>query len=308
MTPILWDVKTALQKYARREALDSGYKCEKCGKEGKATKQTRLAIIPPILTLHLKRFRYGDRMAPIPAVRRSNRSEVSQLGATDYSFGGKSGASKVEGHVKFDMVFDLKQFLTDELQHDCKTMYCRLFAVIVHAGTTPHSGHYIAFVRNISKNEWWKMDDSRVTHVSVGEVLKAEAYMLFYRVVNHAVTQKLERRLGAKATAAAAAVSTLDTVTTTETRKRPSVGDDIYATRKSRFPPHLQGLVDKVTNMLADDMTSSDSFVQTLQQHSGPQSPRPLPKLNGTLPLVGCHSSLLLYSHTMACGQIYQEL
>jgi hypothetical protein len=64
-------------------------------------------------------------------------------------------------------------------------MFCRLFAVIVHAGKNSHSGHYISYVRNVSKNEWWKMDDARVIQASVQEVMNAEAYMLFYRVVEH---------------------------------------------------------------------------------------------------------------------------
>jgi hypothetical protein len=47
------------------------------------------------------------------------------------------------------------------------------------------------YVRNIAKNEWWKMDDARVSLVSTQEVLSAEAYMLFYRVVDHPYSKKL---------------------------------------------------------------------------------------------------------------------
>ena len=48
-----------------------------------------------------------------------------------------------------------------------------------------------SYVRNIEKNEWWKMDDSRVSVVSTQEVLSSEAYMLFYRVVDHPYSKKL---------------------------------------------------------------------------------------------------------------------
>jgi ubiquitin C-terminal hydrolase len=177
----LADVGSAFQRFSRPEALDSGYKCEKCGKVGRATKQSRLASIPPILTLHLKRFRYGGTVKSEQPARRSARSEVSQL--TD--LGGKSGSAKIEGHTKFEQIFDLKPYLTKELQAKHSNMFCRLFAVIVHAGKNSHSGHYISYVRNVSKNEWWKMDDARVTQASVQEVMNAEAYMLFYRVVEH---------------------------------------------------------------------------------------------------------------------------
>lgn len=190
-SPYLADVSAALQRFARAEALDAGYKCEKCGKVGRATKQSRLASIPPILTLHLKRFRYGETQTPVAATqRRSGRSEVSQLLNNDY-FGGKSGSAKIEGHSKFEQILDLKPYLTEEMQAKHPKMLCRLFAVIVHAGKNSHSGHYISYVRNIAKNEWWKMDDARVTVASVSEVTNAEAYMLFYRVVDHPFAARL---------------------------------------------------------------------------------------------------------------------
>eukprot|EP00429_Kryptoperidinium_foliaceum_P022182 CAMPEP_0176152710 /NCGR_PEP_ID=MMETSP0120_2-20121206/77997_1 /TAXON_ID=160619 /ORGANISM="Kryptoperidinium foliaceum, Strain CCMP 1326" /LENGTH=581 /DNA_ID=CAMNT_0017489727 /DNA_START=207 /DNA_END=1952 /DNA_ORIENTATION=- len=189
------DIASALQRFARPEALDSGYKCQ-CGKVGRATKQSRLSSIPPILTLHLKRFRYGETQpqAPQSTQRRSNRSsEVSQLLNQDLT--GKSGSAKIEGHSKFSVILDLKPYLTPEMQAKHSKMLCRLFAVIVHAGKNySHSGHYIAYVRNIAKNEWWKMDDARVTTVSLAEVMNAEAYMLFYRVVEHQFAVELRER------------------------------------------------------------------------------------------------------------------
>jgi ubiquitin C-terminal hydrolase len=203
----LADVPHALQRFARAEALDSGYKCENCGKLGRATKQSRLASIPPILTLHLKRFRYGSTdpsstlglasstsstMAPAPTTRRSQRSsEVSQL----MSGSNTSGSAKIEGPSAFKTVMDLKPYLTETLQAQHSNMLCRLFAVIVHVGKNSHSGHYLAYVRNIGKNEWWKMDDSRVTLASMQEVMNAEAYMLFYRVVDHPYSKELASKV-----------------------------------------------------------------------------------------------------------------
>jgi ubiquitin C-terminal hydrolase len=127
----LTDVQTAFSRFARTESLDGNYKCEKCGKVGRATKQSRLATIPPILTLHLKRFRYGDSGRGSDAIfRRSGRSEV------------KSGSAKIDGHIKFDVCLDLKPYLTKEMQSKTKSgMLCRLFAVVVHAGKNSNSGH-----------------------------------------------------------------------------------------------------------------------------------------------------------------------
>jgi len=47
----------------------------------------------------------------------------------------------------------------------------------------------------MAKNEWWKMDDARVSLVSAKEVLSAEAYMLFYRVVDHPYSKKLAHQV-----------------------------------------------------------------------------------------------------------------
>lgn len=178
----LSDLSSAFARFTKIEPLTE-YKCDRCHKMGKATKQSRLASIPPILTLHLKRFRYGSDGRPLPPPARRGR-EVSQLM-------GASGSAKIEGHIKFLEFFDLKPFLTEQLAGKVKSMFCRLFAVIVHAGKNSHSGHYVAYVRNLSKNEWWKMDDARVSRASSQEVLNAEAYMLFYRVVDHPVAKEL---------------------------------------------------------------------------------------------------------------------
>lgn len=197
----LADVSTALGRFIVNEKLDAGYKCEKCGKLGRGTKQSRLASIPPILTLHLKRFRYGSTMDSLGSTagsafsgstsRRRNNSQ-SESGSDAGLFTGTSGSAKIEGHVKFQQIFDIQPYLTDELKKNTRNMFCRLFAVIVHAGKNSHSGHYIAYVRNVAKNEWWKMDDARVIRVGKEEVISAEAYMLFYRVVDHPIAKKLQ--------------------------------------------------------------------------------------------------------------------
>ena len=207
----LSDLSSAFHRFTKVEPL-AEYKCDKCGKMGRATKQSRLASIPPILTLHLKRFRYGSDGKPIsPPLRRGR--EVSQLV-------GSSGSAKIEGHIKFLEIFDLKPFLTEEMSATVKNMFCRLFAVIVHAGKNSHSGHYIAYVRNISKNEWWKMDDARVIRATSQEVLNAEAYMLFYRVVDHPVAQDLRAKETASFSSGAKEVSEAITTTTTTTTAR----------------------------------------------------------------------------------------
>lgn len=196
----LADVDASLKRFIQSEELDSGYKCDKCGKVGKATKTSKLASIPPILTLHLKRFRYG-----------AVGGDSSRRGRSTDAPHGASGSAKIEGHVGFKTLLNIGPYMTEAVRQNNKqaayTM-CRLFAVIVHSGKNSHSGHYIAYVKNVSKKEeWWKMDDAKVTLVNASEVTNAEAYMLFYRVMKHPISKKLEKAKAEKDAEAASLIA-----------------------------------------------------------------------------------------------------
>jgi len=52
-----------------------------------------------------------------------------------------------------------------------------LFAVINHEGQM-NNGHYTNFAR--FGDEWYRFDDDKVTHTSLGACLKSAAYMCFY--------------------------------------------------------------------------------------------------------------------------------
>jgi len=295
----LSDVTQSLEKFIATEKLDSGYTCESCGRVGYATKQSRLASIPPILTLHLKRFRYGNdggkhSAPPLTTSRRRNNELASLLGNGD----GSSGSAKIEGHVKFLEIFDIRPYLTKEGQNKVgRSMLCRLFAVIVHAGKNSHSGHYICYVRNVAKNEWWKMDDAKVTRVSTGEVFAAQAYMLFYRVVDHPVSVDLRNKeklmkedlarqqAVSKAAAAAAKVQQQeskemgtqesdDTITTIgdtsscnkRKRKEPDYksGDD-WARTVTNLPLTWMPFLRRIQDVLSDQFNFKSEYFRVLQ-------------------------------------------
>jgi Ubiquitin carboxyl-terminal hydrolase len=305
-------VQSAFQRFARVEQVD-GYKCEKCGCTGRATKQSKLASIPPILTLHLKRFRYGDSRLlasgsaagatsasygasysgaagySVPTVttrssRSGGRSEASQLNSQEFALGGKSGSAKIEGHVKFDLFFDLKPYLTPEMQTSVNSMFCRLFAVIVHAGKNSHSGHYIAYVQSLSKNEWWKMDDGRVTLVDKTDVLQAEAYMLFYRVIQHPVAVTLSNAYDSLLNARRAAeqnppladplraVNNRSSVADAKTsngrgkRSRSTYRDgEAWARAKA---PRMLGVATKAQEVVAEALDLTSDFLQRIQDEA----------------------------------------
>lgn len=262
----LSDVHSAFSTFSRQESLE-GYKCDKCNHLGTAKKQSRLASIPPILTLHLKRFRYGSDGKPMEPRR---GREVHQLL-------GASGSAKIEGHVKFLEIFDLKPFLTESLQAQHKSMFCRLFAVIVHAGKNSHSGHYIAYVRNLSKNEWWKMDDSRVTRATSQEVLSAEAYMLFYRIVDHPISKDLREKTEQHATPKVVVDEEEDVlpqdvepaVSIPNKRKQPAFGcGEEWAQQKTRLPPYCAKVFRRAEEFISDHVEFKPDFFKLIMEEA----------------------------------------
>jgi hypothetical protein len=62
--------------------------------------------------------------------------------------------------------------------HSISTKYS-LNAVIVHQGGA-FGGHYIAYVRSAADGEWYHTSDSSVRRCTINDVLKCQAYMLFY--------------------------------------------------------------------------------------------------------------------------------
>ncbi|XP_059317764.1 ubiquitin carboxyl-terminal hydrolase 2-like [Lycium ferocissimum] len=128
--------------------------------ERDATKRILIDKVPPILTIHLKRFSQDAR----------------------------GRLSKLSGHVNFRDIVDLKPYAdTRCLQKE--TYKYHLIGVVVHSGTM-RGGHYVAYVRggpkitgkdeNAEDFAWYYASDSRVREVSLEEVLRADAYILFY--------------------------------------------------------------------------------------------------------------------------------
>jgi hypothetical protein len=145
------------------------YKCEQCKTLQRARKHLRTLSLPPILPLHLKRFRYGaaarkgtDRVTfPLTGLSLDAFSSVATGrggGRGGSAVGGESGGGAAQTTTA---VYDL-------------------VAVIAHHGASLSSGHYTAYVRGGGGDCWHHVDDSRVAVVSEEAVLASEAYVLFY--------------------------------------------------------------------------------------------------------------------------------
>ncbi|CAI8597952.1 unnamed protein product [Vicia faba] len=129
-----------------------------------ATKRVLIYKAPPVLTIHLKRFSQDAR----------------------------GRFSKLNGHVDFRETLDLRPYMDPRCIIEEKYEY-QLVGIVEHLGTM-RGGHYVAYVRGGQKNRekvdnkenknvnstWYHASDAYVREVSLDEVLRCEAYILFY--------------------------------------------------------------------------------------------------------------------------------
>ncbi|KUM65309.1 hypothetical protein ACN42_g1750 [Penicillium freii] len=131
---------------------DASYHCEKCGNTPqRASKRLQIRKLPVMLCMQLKRYEHS-----------SNSSE------------------KMNGHIDFPLSVNMLPYTVrkDNLPVDMSNYMYDLSTVIVHKGTMD-SGHYYAYTR-IDNDKWVLMDDNKVTIAGVAEVLRQDAYLLFY--------------------------------------------------------------------------------------------------------------------------------
>ncbi|XP_059691242.1 ubiquitin carboxyl-terminal hydrolase 42-like [Gavia stellata] len=140
-------VTEALEDFVRPEQLDAenGYKCSKCEQLATASKRLTIHHSSNILTVCLKRFD---------------------------AFSGR----KISKVVRYPEYLDLGAYMS---QAAGEPLLYSLYAVVVHAGSRCHKGHYYCFVK-ASDGQWYDMDDDSVRLCDIKTVLCQRAYLLFY--------------------------------------------------------------------------------------------------------------------------------
>jgi ubiquitin carboxyl-terminal hydrolase 8 len=140
--------------YLTEESLsgDNKYNCEKCKTLTNGTKKQDLWMLPPVLIVHLKRFKYNDY--------------------------GKIGA-KNDAAINYPVTgWDLKSRVKSS-----RGVYPRydLYAVANHMGSLG-GGHYTAHALNRFDDTWYEFNDSsyRSVEEAVHKRLSKSAYVLFY--------------------------------------------------------------------------------------------------------------------------------
>ncbi|KAF9262427.1 cysteine proteinase [Marasmius fiardii PR-910] len=149
-----------LRRYTQPERLgNKEYSCDKCRKATHdASKRLTIRQLPPVLTFQLKRFEHKT-------------SEKS------------ASARKLDSVIRFPASLNMMPFITYSDKDNFaaagpEALYeYDLFAVINHEGHM-NNGHYTTFAR--FQDEWYRFDDDKITHSTLGDCLKSSAYMCFY--------------------------------------------------------------------------------------------------------------------------------
>ncbi|KAK3824548.1 MAG: hypothetical protein J3Q66DRAFT_278155 [Benniella sp.] len=123
-------IHKAFRDYTTPEILskDNQYRCDKCKVLVDARKQMTIYDAPKILCIHLKRFTFTGQ--------------------------------KINRHIAFETKLELGSFMSNNKNHP--HLSYNLYGVLVHAGSSCHSGHYYCYVKS-SDGVWYCMDDSSVS-------------------------------------------------------------------------------------------------------------------------------------------------
>ncbi|RLM60399.1 ubiquitin carboxyl-terminal hydrolase 1-like [Panicum miliaceum] len=133
---------------------------EKKERSGCAIETPCITKLPSVLTLHIKRYiKYGN------------------------------AHHKNEAHVSYEEYLDVERFMDPSSVDKDKSFY-HLAGVVEHRGPSMNAGHYVAYVRarrlgnqeqqSSCSSSWFCADDGHIREVTLEEVLKREAYILFY--------------------------------------------------------------------------------------------------------------------------------
>lgn len=139
-----------LKEYSKEEKLEEGerWACPRCKKLVEVTKKLEIWKLPPILIVHLKRFRFN----------RQSRGKIRTF--VDYPIVDLDLSSVCEGFQREKPIYDL-------------------IAISNHQGSLGR-GHYFSFAKNRDDNSWYAFNDSEVMTVEPQSLSSAAGYLLFF--------------------------------------------------------------------------------------------------------------------------------
>jgi ubiquitin carboxyl-terminal hydrolase 8 len=131
-------------------AGESKWKCPQCKAYRDAVKKIDIWRLPPLLIIHLKRFKYQGIW----------RDKITTL-------------------VDFPIEnLDMNRYILNTAATTTNSGY-NLYATSNHSGTLD-GGHYTALCRHFQFDKWFKFDDTEVKDVSSSSLVSPTSYILFY--------------------------------------------------------------------------------------------------------------------------------
>jgi len=161
-----------LDLFCREEHLtdDNQWYCPKCKQHVDATKKFDLWTLPPILIVHLKRFKQNPHTGECSKIKQAINYPIRNWNL--------SHAVKYKGDSAAEPIF-----------YD-------LYAVSNHFGDFG-SGHYTTYAMNRVDDQWYHFDDSKTTLISESIVGDNDAsYVLFYNRIINTVSSEDEAKDG----------------------------------------------------------------------------------------------------------------
>jgi len=134
-----------------------GYRCERCKRVVKATKQLQIYRLPKVLIVHLKRFSSSSGLGRFSSFSKNNNSvRITSRGLNFTPYCNPVGAKEADS-LTFDLI-----------------------GVSNHSGGLG-GGHYTAVTWNFKDKKWYNYNDSHATGTREPEGSSQSAYVLFYR-------------------------------------------------------------------------------------------------------------------------------
>ena len=139
------------KEFAKPELLshDNEWECPRCQVKVEAIKKCEIWKLPPILIVHLKRFRSDGRK--FAKINDLVTYPVEKLDLSELTLGTQK---------------DLPEY--------------NLYAQINHKGTL-EKGHFYAIIKSWRNGSWYSCDDSDVRPKNPEKIVKKHSYMLFYQ-------------------------------------------------------------------------------------------------------------------------------
>lgn len=173
-----------LNEFFRPVPLDGKYNCSHCQKAQSAHRNIILKSLPPTLNLQLLRFVYDvqrnvrqklnshiifpevlDMNCYLDDNNNTMKSVSAKTGSTlDLSI--RSGLNDFNRYTSSNgnSIASLKALQQQQIHQNKSSIYI-LSAVLIHRGSSPHSGHYIAHIKDRVTKDWYKFNDDSVERI-----------------------------------------------------------------------------------------------------------------------------------------------